>query len=489
MQYILAVLIVVISSGICFLIEEYIGYRSVSFILLFTVSILSMFMGIGPIALASTLSALIWNFFFIPPRFNINIDTTEDVLMLGMFFIIALVNGVLTSRVRKQEKLTRNHEKQTNALYQLTKGLSASDDINKLAETAAGNIRKYFGFEIVIFLQDGYNNLNEYPVFKGSDVMSPGEKEMAEWVFGHNITAGKFTEMPGSTEYTFYPLKGNNISPGVMAVKQSEAIPGKEDEFWGTFLTQISNAFEREILNALAAKARFLDESDKLYRTLFNSISHELRIPLATIITASESLLSTHLPDDLRKELTGEILKGSGRLNRLIENLLNMSRLESGHITPKPDWCDIHDLINKVTDSLRDELKPFILQVIISDDMPLIMMDFGLMEQVLYNLVFNVTQLNCSSPELVIKAFYENGFMTMEVMDRGPGVPEKEIPFIFNKFYRLEGSKAGGTGLGLSIARGFTEAHKGTIVVENRKEGGAKFIVRIPSDRPVVEIK
>jgi two-component system sensor histidine kinase KdpD len=238
----------------------------------------------------------------------------------------------------------------------------------------------------------------------------------------------------------------------------------------------------------MAKQAYLLNESDKLYKTLFNSISHELRIPVATIMGASDSLLTTQHPVEISKELTNEIFKASKRLNRLIENLLNMSRLESGRITPRLDWCDIHDLVNKVTESLQEELKPFNFHIVIPDDMPFVKLDFGLMEQVLYNLIYNATQYASTSTNLRVKAFYDNGIMTLQVMDRGPGFPAKEISLIFNKFYRVEGSKAGGTGLGLSIAKGFTEAHKGTISVENRQNGGAKFTIKIPTEIPQPEL-
>jgi two-component system sensor histidine kinase KdpD len=238
----------------------------------------------------------------------------------------------------------------------------------------------------------------------------------------------------------------------------------------------------------MAKQAYLLNESDKLYKTLFNSISHELRIPVATIMGASDSLLTTQHTAEISKELSNEIFKASKRLNRLIENLLNMSRLESGRITPRLDWCDIHDLVNKVTESLQEELKPFNLHIVIPDDMPFVKLDFGLMEQVLYNLIYNATQYAYTSTNLRIKAFYDNGIMTLQVMDRGPGFPTKEISLIFNKFYRVEGSKAGGTGLGLSIAKGFTEAHKGTISVENRQNGGAKFTIKIPTEIPQAEL-
>jgi two-component system sensor histidine kinase KdpD len=480
LQYILASIVIILSSAICFYFAEYLGYQSVSFILLFVVSILATFMGIGPILLASSLSAFIWNFFFIPPRFTIHIEKTEDVLMLGMFFIIALVNGVLTARVRRQERLTRDREERTNALYQLTKELASAENMDELLEIAVKNIKKHFGLDVIFILQDGINQLSEYSKNPELRKLSESEMSVAEWVFRHSRRAGKFTDTLPSNKLTFYPLTGSSIKPGVMAVELPAPIHGEKDQFWDTFLTQISNTVERKFLDDLARKARFLDESDKLYRTLFNSISHELRIPVATIMGASDSLLSSEHTQEIRNELYYEIFKASKRLNRLIENLLNMSRLESGRITPRVDWVDIHDLINKVSENLHDELKPFNLHIVIPDDMPLVKIDFGLMEEVLYNLIHNATQYAQPSTNIRIKAFYDSGIMNLQVMDRGPGFPRNEISLIFNKFYRVEGSKPGGTGLGLSIAKGFVEAHKGTITVENRQNGGAKFTIKIP---------
>jgi two-component system sensor histidine kinase KdpD len=276
---------------------------------------------------------------------------------------------------------------------------------------------------------------------------------------------------------------------GVIAIQQDIVFTQGEEQFWEAFISQISGKFEREYLRNLARQAFMLNESDKLYKTLFNSISHELRIPVATIMGASDSLLTTNHPEDISRELPQEIFKASKRLNRLIENLLNMSRLESGRITPRLDWYDIHDLINTVLENLLEELKPFRLHIVIPDDMPLVKIDFGLMEQVLNNLIYNATQYASASTNLRVKAFFDNGILTIQVMDRGPGFPRKEISLIFNKFYRLEGSEAGGTGLGLSIAKGFVEAHNGTITVENRQNGGSKFTIKIPTEVSGVDLK
>ena len=485
-QYLTAAVIIILTSLICFSIKEIIGYEVVSFILLFVVSILAFFYGTGPILMSATLGALVWDFFFIPPPYTLHIDKPVDMLMLIMFFIIALLSGVLTSRIKSQQMRIRIREERTNALYQLTRELSTATGIEEVISIAKNYIKKYFNLSSRIILKNDAGQL-DYTNLKNSEFgLSGNDKSVAEWTFQHSTKAGKHTDTLPSGNYTFYPLKGNQMNLGVIAIKKETVFTQGEEQFWETFISQISGKFEREYLRNMAKQAFLLNESDKLYKTLFNSISHELRIPVATIMGASDSLLSTQHSEEISKELINEILRASKRLNRLIENLLNMSRLETGRITPRLDWCDIHDLINKVTESLQDELKPFHLHVVIPDDMPFVKFDFGLMEQVLYNLIYNATQYAPGSVNLRIKAFYDNGIMTLQVMDRGPGFPAKEISLIFNKFYRVEGSEAGGTGLGLSIAKGFVEAHNGTISVENRQNGGAKFTIQIPAEIPQV---
>ncbi len=488
-QYFIAAFIVIFIAVICFYIKDLIGYQVVSFALLFVVSTLAFFFGTGPILVSATMSALIWDFFFLPPPYTLHIDKPEDMLMLIMFFIIALLSGVLTSRIKRQEMKIRIREERTNALYQLTRELSTATGIDEVIGIAKTDIKKYFNLNTRILLKNDTNML-DYPGQNDTHFsFSKNDMSVAAWTFQHSAKAGRHTDTLPSASYTFYPLKGNQMNLGVVAIQQEKIFTQGEEQFWEAFISQISGKFEREFLRNMAKQAFLLNESDKLYKTLFNSISHELRIPVATIMGASDSLLTTQHPEEIRKELSQEILKASKRLNRLIENLLNMSRLESGRITLHLDWCDIHDLVNKVLETLQDELKPFHMHIVIPEDMPLVKIDFGLMEQVLYNLIYNSTQYAPASVNLRVKAFYDNGIMTLQVMDRGPGFPRKEISLIFNKFYRVEGSKTGGTGLGLSIAKGFVESHNGTIIVENRQNGGAKFTIKIPTDIPTMDLK
>lgn len=462
------------------------SYHVVSFILLFIVSILATFMGIGPVLLAATLSALVWNFFFIPPNLTFHIDKTEDILMFGMFFIIALVNGVLTTKVRRQEQLAIEREERTNALFQLTKELSRASGLEEVLAVAIEGIKNHFRTESFFILQDGNNILHSTGRLQKEKKLTDTQSSVAEWVFTHSQKAGKFTATFPEVEYTFYPLSGTRLNAGVVAMKLEQLFSGDQKAFWDTFLTQISTALEREFLGELAQKTRFLVESDRLYKTLFNSISHELRIPVATIMGAADSLLTSTHPANVQSALFNEIFTASLRLNRLIGNLLNMSRLESGQISIRLDWYDMNDLVNKLAEDLKDELKPFSLVVSIPEDMPLVKIDYGLLEQVLYNLVFNATQYAPVASPIELSTHHENGVVVIRVKDQGPGFPQQAMGNVFKKFFRVDGSKTGGLGLGLSIVKGFVEAHKGTVTVENRKDGGSEFTIRIPTENPAI---
>lgn len=481
-QYLTTSILVLITSMLCFLFKAYIGYQVVSFCLLMLVSIMAIFYGTGPILVASVFSAIIWDFFFIPPLYTFHIKSPEDILMFLMFFMIALLNGILTSRVRRQEIKIRIREERTNALYQLTRELSMAPGMEEVNTIANRYIHKYFALEFALLLKNDQDQLNADFKNENNLNLSENDYSIAQWVFKHSLKAGKYTETLPSSAYTFYPLIGNNSNVGVIAVEHHKIFTQGEDQFWEACISQIAGKYEREFLRFAARKAYVLGESDKLYKTLFNSISHELRIPVATILGAADTLQSQPYTEDTKQKLYHEIGIASLRLNRLIENLLNMSRLESGHISLRQDWCDIHDLANKLQESLLPELKHHKLTTIISQDMPLVKVDFGILEHIIYNLVLNATQYSPDNSRIRLKFYYDNGYLFIQVMDRGKGFEESEIPHIFEKFYRGKGATTGGTGLGLSIVKGFVEAHSGTVTVVNRENGGAKFTIKIPCE-------
>jgi two-component system sensor histidine kinase KdpD len=325
-------------SGFCYLLPTLIGYRVIALILLLNVSFIAMFFDMKPVLTAAVLSALVWNFFFIPPKFTFAIRSAEDALMFMMYFVVALVNAVLTTKIRQIEK----------------------------------------------------------------DASQKEEKE-------------------------------NTI---------------------------------------------------KLYDTLLNSLSHELRTPISTIIGASDNLqtMADKLTELDKYELVSEISKASLQLNRQVGNLLNMSRLESGFIKPKNDWFDASELVYDVINQLKDNLKDKPLHLAIKENLPLFKLDYGLVFQVLHNLLHNAITYLPKYAVITVRAFCREDKLVLIVEDTGNGFPDDEIKKVFDKFYRLKNSATGGTGLGLSIVKGFVEAMKGSIRLEHLQDGGAVFTVEIPSE-------
>ncbi len=480
-QYLTVSLIVTLTSILSYFVKDIVGYQTISVILLFMVSLLALFYGTGPVLFAATLSALIWDYFFIPPQFTLFIQKPLDMLLLVMFFIIAFVNGTLTSRVRRQEKKIRIREERTNALYQLTKDMNSISGFDDVIQVAADYINRYFKLECCIVVKNDLNQLEVKLIENSTIRLTESEMSIVNWVEKNSMKAGKFTNTLPSNEYTYYPLIGSSSALGVVVVKQTTIFTHGEEQFWESSLSQIIGKYERELLRNATKKTYMISESEKLYKTLFNSISHELRIPIAAIMGSSETLLEQQLPESIQKELYSEINIASIRLNRLVENLLNMSRLESGRITPHPDWCDAQDLANSVSESLKNELESFTFQTDIPADLPLIYVDFGLMEQVLHNLILNSTQHSPKGSVIELKIEIAGDNLIIKVIDQGPGFPETELSHAFDKFYRGKDSKAGGTGLGLSIVKGFVEAHEGSVSASNGEKGGAVFTIKIPT--------
>jgi len=398
-----------------------------------------------------------------------------------MFFIVALVNGTLTSRVRRQEQRIRMREERTSALYQLTKDLNSISGYEDVLTVATDYINRYFRVDSCFVVKNDLNQLEEKNGGNSEIHLSDNEMSIVSWVQKNSVKAGKFTNTLPSSDYTFYPLVGSNGNLGVIAVKQATVFTHGEEQFWESSLAQIIGKYERELLRTAARKTYIISESEKLYKTLFNSISHELRIPIATIMGSSETLLVSDLAEPIQKELYSEINIASVRLNRLVENLLNMSRIESGRITPRLDWCDVQDLVNSVSESLKNELENYTFSVTIANDMPLVYVDFGLMEQILHNLILNATQNIPVGTKIELKISTYDEQLIIHVADHGKGFPESELGSVFDKFYRGKSAKAGGTGLGLSIVKGFVEAQKGTVTASNSQQGGAVFTIKIPT--------
>lgn len=334
-QYFYSIAAVVVVSSLCFLFSNFIGYKVVALLLLLAVSLLAISFDIYPVLLAAASSAAIWNFFFIPPRYTIHIESTEDTILLIMYFIIAMINGVLTNRIRKAEKAARLKEERANSV--------------------------------------------------------------------------------------------------------------------------------------------------KLYNTILNSLSHELRTPIAAIIGAADNLrFNTFITEEDKGQLIGEISKAALRLNQQVENLLHISRLESGHIQPKRDWCDVAELVYEVVRQVEESNPGCTIGISTKQDLSLCYIDKGMLQQVLYNLLNNASIHTPKGTRIDITATCHADLLEFFIEDSGPGFTELDKEEVFYKLSRDKERSANGSGLGLSIVRGFTEALNGSVQLTKTALGGAAFIITFP---------
>jgi two-component system sensor histidine kinase KdpD len=472
-QYGIAAAAVSAVSTAAFLFSGTVGYQTVSLLLLLTVAVLSLGLSIGPVLTAAALSALIWNFFFIPPSFTFAIGQPQDALMFAAYFIVAAITGILTTRIRAKEK-------HATALFSLTKDLIAAKTQDEAVLVAVQSLGASFDAGITVYLASSDGEMDPAPHRFSTFIPDPGELRVAAWVYWNERAAGKFVDLLPETQCTYYPISGPRYPLGVIGVKNNHQKPFsvEQESLLLNFIAQIASTLEREQLNELAKRTVVYAESEKLYSTLFNSISHELRTPIAAIVGATEGLShETHLQDHVE-----EIRTAVDRLNRLVENLLDMTRLESGQLAPKMDWCDVNDLFRAPVQKLKQELAQHTVVMTVPDDIPLIKLDFVLMDQVLTNLLYNAAVYTPPGSTITLSASVDRGQCIFTVSDTGPGIPASSLGSLFQKFYRVPGSRAGGTGLGLSIVKGFVEAHKGTITVRNIIPHGTEFTITIPTE-------
>jgi two-component system sensor histidine kinase KdpD len=349
-----------------------------------------------------------------------------------------------------------------------------------------------FDAEVAIILSQSNSLL---PAPHSSSTLKLDEKELgvAIWVFENGKPAGRFTDTLPMATAQYLPLLTSERTVGVIGIHPHQDIRPSPDQevLMETFASQIALVIERELLDEAAEHTAMLQESERLYTTLLNSISHELRTPIATITGAASSLLDSQMRVDepARSQLTRDIQDAADRLNRLVENLLDMSRLESGRLKLKLEWCDVGDVISVAVKRLEKCLLDRSLKIDKSANLPLVQMDFALIEQVLVNLLDNACTYSPSETPIEIQAIHEDGTVSISITDYGPGIPAEDIERVFEKFYRIPGSATGGTGLGLSICRGLVEAHGGSLTAENVPGAGARFTIKLPANTTPPPVK
>ena len=484
-EYIAAVLVVAGVTAAAVLVRAHIDYWVVALLYLFVIVILGLRLGQGPILLAATLCALTWDYLFYPPLYTFRLNRFADMLMFSMFFVIALVTGRLTGRIRSQERAGRLREQRATALYQLTSVLASVQSADEMLRSATRQIQELFGARLVVLIEDqtqpgrfALHPAASYPV---------GDKELtaAQWAFDHHRRAGRFTEIQPDSEGIYLPLVTGGRHLGVMGVKLPPVAtlsPAQRDMLDG-FATQIALALEREQLRLVNEAEQLRAASDRLHRTLLDCVSHELKTPLAVIASATDA--ASDSPPGQGVPFAQEIRTAVQRLQRLVNNLLDSTRLESGVLRPQLDWCDLADLINTTLRATADVRQGRTMRVELAPDLPLVRMDFGLIQQALTNLVHNACQHTPGAAEITLSAGADEaaGMVWLAVADTGPGLREEQREQLFSKFFRGQPGKTGGLGLGLSIVRGFVEAHGGRVEAQTPPAGGARFVIYLPLDR------
>ncbi len=488
--YILAAVVIGLVTLLDFLIVPVAGYQLVGLTDLLAVLLVAVYLGRGPALLAAALSALSWNFLFIEPRFTLDVFLPHDAALLVLYFAIALFAGNLTARLRIREQQAAYNAERNMALFSLTRDIAGAVDMDDVLTTAIDQIGRVFKAEVAI-LRPGQEN-ESLAVHAGS-TLAIDEKELsvAVWAFEHNRRAGRYTETLPMAAAQYLPLRTPSGAVGVIGIQREakERLPFDQESLLETFASQVALAIEREMLDEAAEQTAMLRESERLSAALLNSISHELRTPIAAISGAAGVLLYPDMGSNeaLRNELAGDILDASNRLNRLVENLLDMSRLESGRLQLKREWCDVREVIGVAVRRLDKCMAERPLTIDVQANLPLVMMDFVLIEQVLVNLLDNACTYTPPGTHIRIRAFRRNTFCEITVSNDGPPIPTEDLERVFDKFYRLQGVAPGGTGLGLPISRGLVESHGGTLLAENRSAGGVRFVVRLPMTNPTAE--
>jgi two-component system sensor histidine kinase KdpD len=483
-----ALSVVAAVTGLNALLQRWLGNQPVALIYLLSVVVLAMFVGRGPTLAAATLTALLWDFFFTLPRYSLRIINAADAMMFLTYFVVAIAMGHLAARLRAQQNAERRREQRATAMYLLTRELAQATDFADLLAIVIREVGRSFRAEVALVLPEESQDELLTPYFASTWMLSEKELSVADWALRHRQPAGRGTDTLPSADGLHLPLVAGDHAVGVLSVrfKDPVSLATEQRDLLDSFVRQIALVLDRQRLRDAEQQATLVSESERLSKTLLNSVSHEIRTPIAANSNAAGNLCEPQRGQltEFQRGMVGEIQEASERLNRLVGNLLNMTRLESGHVKAKLDWCDVADLIQATVKEIERDMSQHPLSIHLAVDLPLVRMDFVLMQQVLSNLLLNVVAHTAPGTPVTIDTSVEPGYLVMAISDQGPGLPPEILPHIFDKFYRAPSAPAGGTGLGLAIVKGFVEAQGGKVLAENQQGGGARFTLRMPLNKP-----
>jgi two-component system, OmpR family, sensor histidine kinase KdpD len=457
-------------------------------VFLLAAALVAVRFGLGPGVLATVLGVLAFDFFFVPPYLTFAVTDAQFVITFAVMLVVALIISSLAARLRRQVRTARAREGRLEALYRLSRELSAISGAHQLASAAQREVSSIFGTEVTIYLPDEEGRLE--PVVSSARAMAADSREqaVATWAFGHGQLAGNGTDTLPNAAALHVPMITPRGTAGILSVHQpeGEALLSPENrQLLETLATQIGTAIERDRLAEETQGALLQIDKERMRSSLLSSVSHDLRTPLAVIAGASSALLELGESADVtqRTALLEEVVEESNRLARLVDNLLSMTRLDAGAIEVEKQWFPFEDVIGSALGRVHKELIGRAVNKHLAPDLPLIPLDGVLIEQVLVNLLENALRYSGAGSPLDISARVENGAVVVSVGDTGPGLAEGEEERVFEKLFRGSASATSGergAGLGLAIARAIISAHGGRIWAENRPGGGASFSFLLP---------
>ncbi|HTQ04667.1 MAG TPA: sensor histidine kinase KdpD [Polyangiaceae bacterium] len=448
------------------------------------VVLVSSRVGLWPSVLAALSSVAAFDLVFIPPYFTLAVADLRHAVTFAVMFLVAVVISGLTQRVRNQAAAWQERERRTSTLYALSRELSGARDEEQVVHVAADHLERVFESSIEIFAPKGAPTLTRLHASHGLGVPAERDVSMAQWVWSHRQEAGLGTATLPGGEALYVPLVTSGEIVGVLGLRPRDkgrfsALEQRRQV--DAFAAQLAMALERAELAEETERARREVEAEQLRSSLLSSVSHDLRTPLAVITGAAGTLLDkpSEIPEGTRRDLIQTILDEAERLNRLIRNLLDMTRLESGAVTLKRELLPLEEIVGAALNRLETRLAGHEVRVELPPDLPLVPCDPMLVEQALINLLENAVKYGKDPLELSATRYPDE--VMIEVADRGAGIPAAEAERIFEKFHRggREGSP-GGVGLGLAICRAIATAHGGRIRADQRDGGGAAFRLYLP---------
>jgi two-component system sensor histidine kinase KdpD len=483
--YGLAALVVASCTVLAWALFPYIHLANLIMLYLLGVVVVAARLGHGPSILASVLSVAAFDFFFVPPYFTFSVADHQYFITFGVMLAVALVISALTVRIRWLADSARQRERQTAALYAMSRELADARGAHQVLQVALHHIWEMFRFPTTVLLPDPDGSLRPAPGVSGGISLDGNELGVAKWTYEHRQVAGRGTATLPGAKAVYLPLTASRGAVGVLAVRPPDPRGLENPErlrLMETFADQLAQALERAQLAEEAQRAQVQAESERLRSSLLSSVSHDLRTPLAAITGAASSLLEGNdaLAATTRQDLLETIREEAERLNRLVHNLLDMTRLESGALQLKKEWHPLEEVVGAALGRLEKQLRDRPLITRFPADLPLVPIDGVLLEQLLINLLDNAAKYTPPKSSIEIGAWASNGSVTVEVADRGPGLAPGDEQRVFDKFYRGGGAGSRGVGLGLAICRGIAEAHGGRIWAERRDAGGVAFRFTIP---------